>query len=59
MFKKLIIICLSALLPVMASGQGARVIKGTVKDASGAPLPGAVVLVSGTSNGASTDLDGN
>ena len=59
MLKKIIITCLFAVLPVVAFGQGARIIKGTVKDATGAPLPGAVVLVSGTSNGTATDLDGH
>lgn len=34
-------------------------ITGTVSDESGLPLPGVTVLVKGTSNGASTDFDGN
>ncbi len=59
MLRKYIIICLFAVLPFVAYGQGSRVIKGTVKDAAGAPLPGAVVMVPGTTNGTSTDLDGN
>ena len=58
MLRKIIIILL-ALLPLAAFGQGSRVIKGTVKDAGGASLPGVVVMVSGTSNGTATDLDGN
>lgn len=58
MLRKIIII-LFALLPLAAYGQGSRVIKGTVKDAGGASLPGVVVMVSGTSNGTATDLDGN
>ena len=58
MLRKIIII-LFALLPLAAFGQGSRVIKGTVKDAGGASLPGVVVMVSGTSNGTATDLDGN
>lgn len=33
-------------------------ITGTVMDANGSPLPGASVLVKGTSNGAQTDFDG-
>ena len=58
MLKKLFIICLSVLLPVALQAQGTRIVKGTVSDESGAPLPGAVVMVSGTMNGTSTDLDG-
>ncbi len=34
-------------------------ISGIVSDEGGAPLPGASVLVSGTSNGTQTDFDGN
>jgi len=37
----------------------AQQISGTVTDESGVPLPGATVLVEGTSNGVSTDFDGN
>ncbi|RKE90961.1 SusC/RagA family TonB-linked outer membrane protein [Ichthyenterobacterium magnum] len=35
-----------------------KTISGTVSDDSGLPLPGATVLVKGTSTGASTDFDG-
>ena len=34
-------------------------VKGTVKDANGDPIVGAAILVKGTSNGVTTDLDGN
>ena len=34
-------------------------VKGTVNDASGMPLPGANIIVVGTSNGVVTDFDGN
>jgi len=34
-------------------------VSGTVSDDSGLPLPGATVIVEGTSNGVSTDFDGN
>ncbi|SFC82374.1 SusC/RagA family TonB-linked outer membrane protein [Algibacter pectinivorans] len=36
-----------------------KTISGTVSDASGLPLPGATVLVKGTSSGTSSDFDGN
>ena len=36
-----------------------RVITGTVTDESGVPLPGATVVVKGTSSGTTTDFDGN
>ncbi len=35
-----------------------KTISGTISDNSGLPLPGATVLVKGTSNGTSTDFDG-
>ena len=34
-------------------------VNGTVLDESGLPLPGATILVKGTTNGTSTDFDGN
>jgi hypothetical protein len=33
-------------------------VSGTVSDSSGVPLPGATVIVDGTSNGVTTDFDG-
>ena len=36
-----------------------KTISGTVSDADGIPLPGATVIVQGTTNGVSTDFDGN
>lgn len=42
-----------------AQGQGGRVtITGTVVDNNGEPLPGAFILVTGTTDGTSTDADG-
>ena len=43
----------------ISNAQSQRVVKGTVNDTSGLPVPGAVVRVSGTSQGASTDVDGH
>lgn len=37
----------------------AQNVRGTVKDINGEPIPGAFVLVEGTTNGTSTDLDGS
>lgn len=36
-----------------------KTVSGTVTDESGLPLPGASVIVKGTTNGVSTDFDGN
>jgi TonB-linked SusC/RagA family outer membrane protein len=41
-----------------ASTASESIISGTVKDAGGQPLTGVAVLVKGTSNGTSTDVDG-
>ena len=52
---------LSSFLLMFAFGFSvqAQSISGTVTDDNGVPLPGATVLVEGTSNGVSTDFDGN
>lgn len=54
MLKKILILG-SLLLGVYAQAQS---ISGTVSDANG-PLPGASIVVKGTSNGTTTDFDGN
>ena len=36
-----------------------KTISGTISDQDGIPLPGATVLVKGTTNGVSSDFDGN
>lgn len=36
-----------------------KVVSGTVSDSSGQPLPGATVIIRGTTNGTQTDFDGN
>ncbi|MBR9854517.1 MAG: SusC/RagA family TonB-linked outer membrane protein, partial [Algicola sp.] len=41
---------------IAAFGQS---VSGTVSDVSGTPLPGVTIVVSGTSNGTTTDFDGN
>jgi iron complex outermembrane receptor protein len=43
---------------ILSSVMYAQTVKGTVSDADG-PLPGATVLVKGTTNGEQTDFDGN
>jgi TonB-linked SusC/RagA family outer membrane protein len=54
-------VMLVALCLGQAWGQGTteHTINGTVKDESGAPLPGATVLVVGTNRGTITDSEGN
>ncbi|MGL2988053.1 SusC/RagA family TonB-linked outer membrane protein [Flavobacterium sp. RSSA_27] len=51
-----------AFVSIMGSGQlyaQGTVVEGTVKDASGLTLPGVNILEKGTTNGVSTDFDGN
>ena len=49
---------LSAFLLLVSAGMYAQSVSGTVSSEDG-PLPGATVVVKGTSNGTSTDFDGN
>ena len=58
--KTKFITILSSFLLIFAFGFSvqAQSISGTVTDDNGVPLPGATVLVEGTSNGVSTDFDG-
>ena len=54
--KQLFLLTMFALLSLLAQGQ----ISGTVTDqADGMPLPGVSVIVTGTTQGAATDFDGN
>lgn len=46
-------------LEVLKPALQQTIIKGTVKDADGMPIPGANVLVKGTTIGTTTDIDGN
>ncbi len=58
--KSKIIFFLLFLFPLVAATAQGIEVKGTViSSEDGMPLPGASVIVSGTSNSASTDLDGN
>ena len=61
LFKTILLLALACAMPVMAVAQvaGQKVVSGTVVDENGVPVPGASVLVKGTTNGVSTDLDGN
>ena len=48
--------------PIIKSGSKTkqqRVVSGKVTDADGAPLPGVAIMVKGTHQGVSTDIDGN
>jgi len=56
--KFLSMILLMVLLTGMAFAQQ-KTIKGKVTDETGAPVPGATILVQGTSTGTVTDMDGN
>ena len=46
-------------MPVVAQVQKGVTVKGVVKDKTGEPVIGANVVEKGTTNGATTDLDGN
>ena len=48
---------LFSVLPIMAFSQGT--ISGNVTDTNNVPLPGVTVVEKGTSNGTTTDFDGN
>ncbi|QIA07683.1 SusC/RagA family TonB-linked outer membrane protein [Draconibacterium halophilum] len=53
----LIYVLLLVICPIIALGQSAT-ITGVVTDADGNTIPGATVVVQGTTNGTATDLDG-
>ncbi len=56
--NKLLLIC-CLLLCFYANAQQTVDVSGTVTDDTGTPLPGASVVVSGTTTGTQTDFDGN
>lgn len=55
---KLLIICFLT-IPFLSTAQSTLTVSGTVLDNSGTPLPGASVIVAGTTTGTQTDFDGN
>ena len=61
LFKTILLLALACAVSVVASAQtaGQKVVSGTVVDENGVPVPGASVLVKGTTTGVSTDIDGN
>ncbi|AOW10841.1 SusC/RagA family TonB-linked outer membrane protein [Flavobacterium gilvum] len=56
-FSLFLTIAFFALLHVSVYAQS-KVVKGTIKDATGLPIPGVNVVIKGTKVGASTDFDG-
>ncbi|MEW4923002.1 carboxypeptidase-like regulatory domain-containing protein [Algibacter sp. 2305UL17-15] len=54
-----VILTLFLAFVVQLSSAQEKTISGTVSDDSGLPLPGATVLVKGTTSGTSTNFDGN
>ena len=56
--KQCLLLCAFLMISAISFAQSA-VINGTVVDETNQPLPGASVLVKGTQNGASTDVNGN
>ena len=57
-YFKLFFSLFALLLGLSALGQAA-IVKGTVVDETGVPLLGATIIVEGTTNGVTTDFDGN
>ena len=56
--KKFLLIAMM-LIPVVAFSQSHKSISGTVKDAKGEPVVGAVLSIEGNTSGAMTDVSGN
>ncbi|MCD8165154.1 MAG: carboxypeptidase-like regulatory domain-containing protein [Bacteroides sp.] len=53
------LVMVAFLLPLVAYAQGKGNLRGTVKDETGEVLPGAAVMVKGTTLGSATDLNGS
>lgn len=58
-FMSRTLLALAGMLFLSMSAQAQIQVSGTVADDAGEPLPGASVTVKGTTNGVSTDFDGN
>jgi TonB-linked SusC/RagA family outer membrane protein len=56
-FTMFLTLCLSVISTLAVAQQ--KTVSGTVVDEAGIPLPGATILVVGTTNGTSADFDGN
>ena len=56
--KKMFLMTLSLMLFAF-SGWSQKTVTGVVLDENGSPLPGATIVEKNTSNGVSTDFDGN
>lgn len=50
---------LAMALPVLTSAQDGQIVTGNVSDDTGESIPGATVLIKGTTNGTTTDIEGN
>ncbi|WP_161888174.1 SusC/RagA family TonB-linked outer membrane protein [Pontibacter russatus] len=59
MKKRILFLFLTLLCSAVGFAQTKSNVTGTVKDASGTPLPGVSVIESGTGNGVATDATGN
>ena len=58
-FRQIILMFLLTLFTLSICAQDSFVVSGTVLDDTGVPLPGASIIEKGTTNGVSTDFDGN
>lgn len=55
--KAFLLFLFTGLFAMMANAQG--LVRGNIRDENNNPLPGVTILVKGTSNGTTTDIDGN
>lgn len=56
--RKLLLVCLLAVIAVSSALAQSRTISGIIKDERGDPMPGASIVIKGTTRGTVTDLDG-
>ncbi len=59
LFNRSLVFLLMMLVTLVSFGQGGRTITGKVTDANGEALPGANIIVLGTSTGVQADVNGN